>query len=171
MEVLKKIYSLHAKEELVQYNLQEALSYNSVTGEITWKINPNLGYTKAGDIAGTVDNKGYIVISVGYKRYKAHRLAWYLYHGQWPKNQIDHIDQNKQNNAINNLRDVTQQINQSNTSVRKDSTSGYKGINWNKKRKKWQVRIQIDGKRKELGFFDNIQSAAERRKQYENYIK
>jgi hypothetical protein len=156
---------------LVQYNLKEMLSYDPNTGNIFWKINPNLGYTKAGDIAGTIDNKGYIVISVGYKRYKAHRLAWYLYYDEWPKNQIDHIDRNKQNNCINNLRDVTQEINQSNSHVRKDSTSGYRGISWNKIRKKWQVRIQINGKRKELGFFDDINKAIERRLEHENNIK
>ena len=155
----------------MQYNLKEMLSYDPDTGNIFWKISPNLGYTKAGDIAGTIDNKGYRVISVGYKRYKAHRLAWYLYYGEWPKNQIDHIDRNKLNNCISNLRDVTQEINQSNSCVRKDSTSGYRGISWNKTRKKWQARIQINGKRKELGFFDDINKAIERRLEYENNIK
>lgn len=154
----------------MQYSIEEMLSYNQYDGTIRWKIAPNLGYTKSGDIAGTIDNKGYIVISIGYKRYKAHRLAWYLHYGRWPKFQIDHIDRNKQNNKINNLRDVKQSKNQLNTGPRKDSSTGHRGVSWNKKRQKWQVRIQIDGKRTELGFFSDINDAISKRRDYEKFI-
>lgn len=147
--------------------IEDLLEYHPNTGEIFWKISPNLGYTKAGDLAGTIDNKGYRVISVGRKRYKAHRIAWYIYYGEWPKSQIDHIDRNKQNNKIDNLRDVTQSVNQFNSGARKDSSTGHRGICWNKKRQKWQVRIQVNGKRKELGFFKDINDAISKRKQYE----
>ena len=120
-----------------------------------------------GGEAGCVDNKGYRVITYDGKRYKAHRLAWFLYYGEWPQGQVDHIDENKTNNRISNLRDVSQSINQHNISqTRKDNTSGHRGINWHKQHQKWNVRVQLQGKRYEIGLFTHLDDAIQARQNF-----
>ncbi|ECH9128545.1 HNH endonuclease [Salmonella enterica subsp. enterica] len=74
-------------------------------------------------------NKGYWRITHANKCYLAHRLAWFFCYGVWPK-EIDHIDNNKLNNSIGNLREVTHQLNQLNMPLRSNNTSGVKGVNW-----------------------------------------
>jgi len=96
------------------------------------------------------DARGYIICSICFdkKAYslKSHRLAWYLHYGELPKNNIDHIDGDKANNKIDNLRDVTQQQNNWN---RKRA----KGYHWNKQRKKFQSYIVLNKKNIHLGMF------------------
>jgi hypothetical protein len=101
-------------------------------------------------------NAEYIQFSVPYKNkiYKilGHRLAWFLHYGALPINQVDHIDGNKINNKIENLRDVTTQQNQWNHTKAK-------GYSLNKKINKFQSRIKINGKLKHIGYFDTEQEA------------
>ena len=85
--------------------LQEILDYDQETGIFTWKIN-QCGARKKGQIAGTKNKNGYIVIRHK-KLYYAHRLAWLYVHGIFPDSVIDHINRNKSDNRINNLRSVS----------------------------------------------------------------
>ena len=72
----------------------------------------------------------------------AHRLAWYLHHGEWPTGQIDHINRNPSDNRMCNLRECTQQFNQFNTGKHCDNTSGEKNVQFDKGHRKWQVRVK-----------------------------
>jgi len=109
----------------------------------------------------SLDEWGYIRIRVKGKRYRAHRLAWFYVHGIWPTNQIDHINGNKEDNRIANLRDVPQTHNQWNSFRRRDNTSGYKGVRWHKASKKWSTSIRINGKNEWLGTYSTPEKAHE----------
>jgi hypothetical protein len=89
-------------------NFKEFLKYDPITGIITWikKTSP-FSRISIGDIAGWDNGDGYKCIEINGITYKEHRLAWFLYYNKWPENQIDHINGNKSDNRISNLRDVT----------------------------------------------------------------
>jgi hypothetical protein len=87
--------------------LRSWLSYDSETGEFRWARKPNGGPRKKGVIAGHTKGCGYVTIGLLGKNYKAHRLAWFYVHGNWPRHFIDHIDGNRGNNAIRNLREAS----------------------------------------------------------------
>src|SRR5687768_10659471 len=107
--------------------LRELLDYNPITGVFTWKID-RTGTALSGTEAGTVDFRGYRVISIMGKDYKAHILGWFLYYGEWPNANIDHINGIKLNNWIDNLRVSVLSGNHFNTPKRADNKSGYKGV-------------------------------------------
>lgn len=102
---------------------------------------------------------GYIYVGLAGKNYYAHRLAWLLHTGTWPANEIDHIDGNRSNNTMKNLREATHQQNCCNTPRRLDNTSSIRGVSWHKQHNKWQAQITFDSVNKFLGCFDNINDA------------
>lgn len=139
-----------------QNELKKQLHYDKNTGIFT-RLVSNHHSVKLGEIAGTANNR-YIMIRVNGKKYAAHRLAWLYVYGDMPK-MVDHINGNPSDNRIENLRLANHFTNNYNSKLRKDNTSGLKGINWNKKCKLWAVRVSVDGVRKFLGYFDNLEFA------------
>ena len=132
-------------EYLTAAELKSVLHYDSITGIFT-----RLSGKGANSQAGSINKqKGYVYIRVNGTRYMAHRLAWLYVHGEFPKNDIDHIDQVKHNNAIANLRDVTKNINQRNRPINSNSTSKVTGVYFNGYG--WVAQITVDGKCKYLG--------------------
>jgi hypothetical protein len=107
----------------------------------------------------TRDNDGYIVVKADGRSYKAHRVAWLLAKGAWPEKMLDHIDGNRGNNRMSNLREVTRSQNQYNRKVMGYALSGLKGASYNARDRKWQATIRIDGKSKNLGYFDTAEAA------------
>lgn len=105
------------------------------------------------------------------KVYKSHRIAWLLFYGCWPKNEIDHIDGNGLNNRITNLRDVNRHENMRNTRKTKRSVSGVCGVTFSKQRNKWRARISIDNKEVNLGEYRDKLDAIKARRIAENNIK
>lgn len=87
--------------------LRHILRYEPETGNFFWE-NPPSRQTKSGSLAGTRSTEGYWQISIYDRLYRAHRLAWFYTHGDWPANVIDHINGDRTNNSLSNLRDVTQ---------------------------------------------------------------
>jgi len=145
---------------ITQEELKKQLHYNEETGIFTRLIS-NHHSVKIGDKAGSLDHD-YWKIVVNKKQYYAHRLAWLYVYGEWsnfPESVIDHIDGNKQNNKIINLRKITHQENILNQKKRINNTSGVKGISWHKRSKNWQARVMINGASKYLGGFDNLEFA------------
>lgn len=142
-------------ETISQNRLKEVLSYDENTGLFTWvKVN-KLCRVKVGDLSSQKETSGgYLKISVDGKTYYAHRLAWFYVYGYFPESNIDHINGNRKDNRIANLRDVSQQLNaQNETASRSNNTSGFKGVSWSRHANSWCAGITLDGKRKHLGYF------------------
>lgn len=126
------------KEKLLtQAQLKESLSYRKETGEFTWIVEPLKHHTnKVGHLAGSLTTGGYITISIDGGRYLAHRLAWLYVYGYFPKGDkcfIDHIDQNRSNNRIENLREVSQAENARNQKMYSNNKSSVTGVYLRKK--------------------------------------
>jgi hypothetical protein len=146
---------------------QRITSLQSGTGVFTWVIAPRRS-VKAGDIAGSVftagsSSKMYRRIGLLTKKYKSHRLAWLYVYGQFPDNEIDHIDGDGTNNRIDNLRDVRRKENGKNRRLRTDSTSGFTGVCYDKARRKWAANIKVDGTQIYLGRFESKTEAIDAR--------
>lgn len=165
------IDTMRNKEKRLPHKyLIETLDYNPETGEFTWK-NPSSYQMHPGDKAGTLNASGYILICINGIRYKAHRLAWFYHYGEWPSDeapQIDHINGNKADNRISNLRCATRVKNSRNHKGRSTNTSGCTGVSFKKSNGKWQAVIgDGHGKYKLLGYFLNYEDAVNARKQAE----
>jgi hypothetical protein len=94
------------------------------------------------------------------RKYFEHRLVWLIHTGDWPDRSIDHIDRQKDNNRISNLRLADRYQQMGNTKVSVKNTSGFRGVVWHKRDKKWQASIRVKGKRVHIGLFDNREDAA-----------
>lgn len=141
--------------------LKDVLNYNENTGQFTWIKRP-CSQAIVGEIAGWKTEYGYWRISLFHKRYAAHRLAWFYVYGEWPKKQLDHIDGNRSNNRIDNLRDAAQFDNSQNRyKPSKNNKSGFLGVHFNKYSKKWVAMIMINGKSHFLGGFKSPEMASE----------
>ena len=148
--------------ELTVDLLNHLFEYDKETGNLIWKIKPSSRghHVKAGDIAGTLKSHGYICVGINYNSYRAHRLIFLMHKGYLPKT-IDHINGDKLDNRIENLRAATVGQNQHNRKTNANNTSGYKGVSWNKALKKWTARITLERKIIHLGYFANVEEAAE----------
>lgn len=149
---------------LTQEYLKSILYYNPETGKFVRLVSTS-NKVKIGDIAGSIQNTGYVAISVKNKRYLAHRLAWLYVHGSFPSKQIDHINGNRSDNRLINIRECSQCENNQNMVSNKNSTSKYIGVSWNKERLKWRATIYINGKQKHLGRFNTEKEA------FDAYVK
>ena len=143
---------------ITQEELKAQVEYNADTGVFTWKVR-NSNRIKIGDEAGNHHNSGYIEMQLLGKRYLAHRLAWIYVHGYTPE-LIDHIDGNRLNNKISNLREATYAENAYNSKLRSDNKSGVRCVSWDKKRQSWEVRVKINGKLKHFGNYKDLDEAA-----------
>jgi hypothetical protein len=145
---------------ITRERLQEVLSYDSELGVFIWK-KPNTNRLKPGDRAGAVDGKGHIQMRVDGVQYSAHRLAWFWVHGEWPVEEIDHIDRNRSNNRISNLRQATKSQNRANTIAFSNNRSGFKGVHFCRGHlnKPWRALINHQGKRTHLGRFATPEEA------------
>lgn len=151
----KKELSDFIKGELTQEKLKFVLTYNEKTGEFTWN---NTQKT-----AGSNTGYGYITISICGKPYMAHRLAWLYMNGEFPNGQIDHINRNRKDNRICNLRVVSNQLNQTNRNVQKNSTSGYTGVSFKRNKGVYESHIMINGKYIHLGCYSTLKEAIDAR--------
>lgn len=141
--------------DLTREYLHELLEYRD--GKLFWKV--NRGKARAGQEAGFVGNRGYLLIVVNGKQRMAHRLVW-LMHGKKLPEMLDHIDGNQLNNRIENLRAVTNSQNQRNQKLRKDSTSGIKGVSWINAHKRWAGQVWHEGKLYRAGYFEDKDECA-----------
>jgi hypothetical protein len=132
------------------------VSYDEQSGLFAWK------QKRQGAIAGkfgSIEKTGYVRVKLLNKKYLAHRLAWFIVHKQWPDGQIDHINGNRSDNRIVNLRVVDQSGNSQNRRAKqKNNQSGYFGVHASGA--KWRAQIRIDKKLKHLGLFDTPELAS-----------
>lgn len=113
---------------------------------------------QAGDRVGSLNKSGYRQIRISNKVYLEHRLIYTMIYGNCPKF-LDHINGNKSDNRIENLRPCTTTQNQQNKKLSKVNKSGYKGVCWRKEKKVWRVAIRANGKRIEIGSFKDLELA------------
>lgn len=143
--------------------LKTNLTYDAETGDLFW-VKPNGNSRKVGTPIGTTNNRGYKVIGFTYegksKNLYCHRLAWFLHYNIWPDGNLDHVNGEKRDNRISNLRQVTQLQNCHNSKKSKLCSSVYKGVSWSKVVGGWHSYITLQGKRKHLGYFSNEEDAA-----------
>ncbi len=147
---------------ITQELLKEFLNYDPDTGVFTWKI-ARKGSPGKGRRAGGLDYEGYTRIKIDYKNYRASRLAWLYMNGREPEGQIDHIDGDRSNDSISNLRDVDQTTNGQNQRKNSSNTSGITGVCWHKKQGKWMAYIG-GVNRVYLGYFSEKSDAIAARK-------
>lgn len=146
-----------AKTDLTAEYVREILDYDPETGVFIRKVR-TAQCNQAGDRADKLVTNplcyGYRDITIKGKKYRAHRIAWLHHYGKWPKDQLDHINGDRGDNRIANLRDVPDRVNKENSRrPRKHTTSGYLGVHWSSQSGKWHSRITVQGKIKHLGTF------------------
>jgi len=145
---------------------RDILEYDCDTGLLRWRISP-ASNVSVGAIAGHNDS-GYRKIRYKGRGYRAHRLAWLIYYGTWPRDQIDHINGVKDDNRIVNLREVDGSNNMRNARIPHTNFSGVIGVVWNKELWKWDVRITDNkGNRLYLGSYSLMVDAYKARKRAE----
>lgn len=145
---------------ITQEELKELLHYDPDTGIFTW-IKPNTFRMNNGDEAGWLTKKEYKRVTINYKCYLLHRLAWLYVYGSFPKNLLDHINGVRSDNRIVNLREASESENIFNSKTRKDNITGFKGVYFNKRRKKFHARCQINKIGYHLGYFETAELANE----------
>ena len=139
--------------------LHELFEYKD--GVLYWKISRARNKIKPGDIAGSrMKKNGYLYISINNKLYRSHRLIFLMHYGYMPE-YIDHIDNNRTNNRIENLRHATASENQYNRRISRNNTSGIKGISWSNSSKRWKAQVMHEGVTTYLGSFTSLEKASE----------
>ena len=166
-------------------DLKEIVWYEPQSGKLFWKLRPlkyfavhsfskkfdhscnawNARY--AGTLIKRKNSNGYVVLSALGVRIPAHRAVWALHNEKWPSGEIDHINQNKLDNRIENLRDVSHSINLRNVGIRANNKSGMTGVIFDNSRNKFKAFIAINGRTITLGRYLTFGDAAQARSDYE----
>lgn len=125
-------------------------------GKLFWKVG---GAGRViGSEAGMTTEKGYRRVRVDGNLHMAHRLVWAYHHDSVPQ-WLDHIDEDKLNNRLENLREATKEQNGYNISRRKNNRSGVKGVYWATREKRWVAELSVNKRVKRLGSFDDLELA------------
>lgn len=140
---------------------RQKFAYDPNTGVLTYKHG-----RKAGMQAGRPDSGGYLRANLLNKRQRVHRLAWLIVYGEWPEI-IDHINHDKTDNRIENLRSVTRLGNQRNRKISVNNTSGVNGVYWSDVRGRWVAHIKVLGTHKPLGTYRTKEEAMAARRDAE----
>lgn len=140
------------------------LSYDQDAGEFRWLMSPRNG-VNIGDVAGSKNKFGHVMISLKGRKVYAHRLAWAFVYGDFPSQGIDHANGNPSDNRIANLRLCNQSQNNGNWKRHKRNSSGFRGVYWDKQTQRWCACIKENGKSRFLGGFPTPEQAYEKYKE------
>jgi hypothetical protein len=141
---------------LTHARLLEVAVYNRRTGLFTARI--TRGGIRAGTVLGSLDANGYRRIMIDRRRFMAHRLAWFYVKRVWPRDELDHRDENKDNNRFRNLREATCAQNHA-AAHRKPGRARLRGAHWSARDGSWQSSIGVSGRKVHLGRFRSAKAA------------
>lgn len=144
---------------ITQARLKELLHYDPETGHFTWLVS-NSNRAPAGSRAAPSGGTGYRQIRVDGRLYMTHRLAFLYMTGDFPPDDVDHINRIPSDNRWGNLRPATRRENLSNTALPRHNTSGHRGVSWNRRRGKWHACGKHGGRNIHLGYFADLEEAA-----------
>lgn len=167
-------------KSFTQQELSDIFEYHPETGAFTWKPRSekffrSAGYAKSWNekfagrvVAGVTNGKGYALLEFRRKRVLAHRAAWALVHGEYPSGSIDHIDGERLNNRLTNLRDVSHSVNMRNQKLNRNNKTGFSGIFWNGT--SYEAGIKFKKRKIHLGKFSTLEKAVDARKDAEKRL-
>ena len=143
------------------------VSCNPATGELRWlpreacdRYDKMFNTKYAGKLAGTsVNVDGYNVLHIKNEWLLVHRVVWAMAHGRWPRKDLDHINGDRTDNRLANLREATRLQNQANYRTPTTNKSGYKGVSWCTRSKRWRAYISINSVTRHLGMFTDKRDA------------
>lgn len=161
--------------------LAKRLEYLPLTGCLLWKSRPKSDFKNEKSWVNWKKNKvgkyatylhkhtGYLYVQINQKSFRAHRVIWFMFNGDIP-DQIDHINHDRFDNRIENLRDVGFRENRINQSKGVNNTSGVVGVHWSAGHGKWAAKITLDKKTRHLGFYFDFFDAVCARKSAERKL-
>lgn len=139
-------------------DIAAAVAYDPLTGALTWRADGRPAFS-------TVKSGGYLHGQFAKRFIKAHRVAWALHNGHWPVGYIDHIDGDRSNNRIANLREATARQNSANGGKRpgRQPSSRFIGVCITTKGNKWEASVGHEGRTVRAGLFADETEAARAR--------
>ena len=162
------------RNDLTAEAVRALLDYDPATGVLTWRRRePRTREDKifngqfAGKRAGARMQNGYTIVCISPGKYLAHRLAWLITHGDWPDADIDHINGDRGDNRLANLREASRSQNNANMGLRADNRSGVRGVFWDTRSQMWRAEIMMNNKVTPLGRYSDIKEATEVRRSAE----
>lgn len=144
---------------ITKQELEQLFDFDKETGKFYWKRCDNKPHL-LGKEAGGFDVDGYRRVQIKNRSYRTHHLTWLYHTGRLPEKEIDHKDQNKANNVYSNLREVTDSQQRINTGIQRSNKSGFRGVYWLQRRKRWRARVKFEGIVYELGLYTDKEEAA-----------
>ena len=141
------------KEEVVRL-----FDYDPTTGIVKRRVTV-ASNARTGQVVGWLNSDGYLSVRVNKTNYKLHQIIWLYSYGCWQNGVIDHINRNKTDNRIANLRDTTIQVNNINKGVRSDNKTGVPNIAWRERDKLFYVACRRNGKQNYGGSFKSLEEA------------
>lgn len=159
-EQAMRLAGLHPRDVVNADCVRKLLNYDPSSGDFTRRVSLS-PKTPAGSLAGSIDDMGYVRIGVNGKRYRAHQLAWLYMTGEWPDEDVDHINGFRSDNRWENLRSVSRKVNLQNRRANNpaNKTSGLLGASWSRQANRWTSCIRINGKTRYLGLYDTAEEA------------
>lgn len=143
-------------------DLLERLCYDPETGKINWKVDHGGREALCG-----LHQLGYLYGRVYKKAFYAHRVAWLLHYGDWPEGEIDHINGNRADNRLCNLRDIPKDVNAKNKRMSSRNKTGYNGVCFNKRNGKYLVQVGSKGFKKFSAHYETLDEAVRVRREKE----
>lgn len=147
---------------LTQDEVRDLFDYDETSGWLIWK-KPTSNRAASWSRAGNIDSKGYRRIGIKGHQYREHQIIWLWWYGEFPGHQIDHINFNRMDNRIKNLRVALRDDldNNQHRKLNRNNTSGHMGVRWHKAAQKWAARITVERKEIHLGLHLAIEDAIE----------
>ncbi len=146
------------QERVTAERVRHLFAYNPATGQLIRKVG-TLSRAKAGMIAGTLSHHGYLTVCVNGRSYMVHRIVWLYVHGEWPAQSIDHINGDRSDNRLENLRVADHHQNGYNRKPSRNSSTGIVGVYWSRHRGLFSADITFQGKTIYLGRFATLNEA------------